>query len=147
MGERRDFITPQDENRENSMPKVVEKSPLTVFREHCEKDELVYQVDPDGKAFFYPRLTAPGTGATDLEWKVSKGMGTVYATTTLFPRGGDPYDVSLIDIDEGYRMMSRVEGIDPLEVKVGMRVKVRMFSGTDDEPVYPVFDPAEGEDE
>ena len=81
---------------------------------------------------------------TDLEWKVSKGMGTVYATTTLFPRGGNPYDVSLIDLDEGYRMMSRVEGIDPLEVKVGMRVKVRMVPGTDDEPVHPVFDPAEG---
>ena len=41
-------------------------------------------------------------------------------------------------------MMSRVEGIDPLEVKVGMRVKVRMVPGTDDEPVHPVFDPAEG---
>ena len=97
----------------------MEKSPLAVFREHCEKGELAYQVDPDGKPFFYPRLTAPGTGATDLVWKVSKGMGTVYATTTLFPRGGNPYDVSLIDLDEGYRMMSRVEGIDPLEVKVG----------------------------
>ena len=56
-------------------------------------------------------------------------MGTVYATTTLFPRGGDPYDVSLIDLDEGYRMMSRVEGIDALDVKVGMRVKVRMVPG------------------
>ena len=126
------------------MSEAVEKSPLAVFREHCEKGELAYQIDPDDKAFFYPRLTAPGTGATDLEWKVSKGMGTVYATTTLFPRGGNPYDVSLIDLDEGYRMMSRVEGIDPLEVKVGMRVKVRMVPGTDDEPVHPVFDPAEG---
>ncbi len=125
------------------MLEAAEKSPLAIFREHCEKGELVYQVDPDGNGFFYPRLTAPGTGATDLKWRVSQGLGTVYATTTLFPRGGDPYDVSLIDLDEGYRMMSRVEGIDPLDVKVGMRVKVRMVPGTENEPIYPVFDLAE----
>ena len=125
------------------MLEAAEKSPLAIFREHCEKGELAYQVDPDGNVFFYPRLTAPGSGATDLEWKVSQGLGTVYATTTLFPRGSDPYDVSLIDLDEGYRMMSRVEGIDPLNVKVGMRVKVRMILGTENEPIYPVFDLAE----
>ena len=41
-------------------------------------------------------------------------------------------------------MMSRVEGIDPLEVKIGMRVKVRMIPGRDDEASYPVFELAEG---
>jgi len=120
------------------MSKPAEKSPLTIFREHCEKGELAYQV-AGGKPFFYPRLAAPGSGSTDLEWKVSNGLGTVYATTTLFPRGDDPYDVSLIDLDEGFRMMSRVEGVDSLEVKIGMRVKVRMVTGSDDTAPYPVF--------
>jgi uncharacterized OB-fold protein len=126
------------------MSEAAEKSPLAIFREHCDKGELAYQTGPDGTAIYYPRVMAPGTGSTDLQWKVSKGLGTVYATTTLFPRGADPYDVSLIDLDEGYRMMSRVEGIDPLEVKIGMRVKVRMVPATDKEASYPVFDPAEG---
>ncbi len=125
------------------MSEPAEKSPLAIFREHCDRGDLAYQVS-GGKAFFYPRLTAPGTGSTDIDWKVSEGLGTVYSTTTLFPRGADPYDVSLIDLDEGFRMMSRVEGIDPLEVKIGMRVKVRMIPGRDDEAPYPVFDLAEG---
>lgn len=120
------------------MSNPAEKSPLTIFREHCEKGELAYQV-AGGKPFFYPRLAAPGSGSTDFEWKVSDGLGTIYATTTLFPRGDDPYDVSLIDLDEGFRMMSRVEGIDPLEVKIGMRVKVRMVSESEDTATYPVF--------
>ncbi len=120
----------------------VEKSPLTIFREHCEKGELAYQVAV-GKPIFYPRLAAPGSGSTELEWKVSSGLGTVYATTTLFPRGDDPYDVSLIDLDDGFRMMSRVEGIDPLKVKIGMRVKVRMVCGNDDTAPYPVFQVSE----
>ena len=125
------------------MSERAETSPLAVFREYCDKGDLAYQVTEDGTAVFYPRLVAPKTGGA-LEWKVSKGLGTVYATTTLHPRNGEPYDVSMIDLDEGFRMMSRVENIDPADVKIGMRVKVRMIPGTDDQPVYPVFDPVEG---
>lgn len=124
------------------MSERAETSPLAVFREYCEKGDLAYQVTEDGTAVFYPRLVAPKDGGA-LEWKVSKGLGTVYATTTLHPRNGEPYDVSMVDLDEGFRMMSRIENIDPSEVKIGMRVKVRMIPGTDDQPVYPVFDPVE----
>ena len=127
------------------MSESLEKSPLAIFRSYCDKGQLAYQVS-DEKAFFYPRLIAPGTGSTDFTWEVSKGMGTVYATTTLFPRGGKPYDVSIIDLDEGFRMMSRVEGIDPLEVEIGTRVKVRMIPSSEDQPAYPVFDIVEGEE-
>jgi hypothetical protein len=31
-----------------------------------------------------------------------------------------------------------------MDVTVGMRVKVRMVPGTEEQPIYPVFDPAEG---
>ena len=113
-----------------------------MFQEHCKRGELAYQVDAHGNAVFYPRLAAPGSGGA-LEWRVSAGLGTVYATTTLHPRSGEPYDVSLIDVDEGFRMMSRVEGISPSEVRIGMRVKVRMAPGSDEQPPYPVFTPLE----
>ena len=39
--------------------------------------------------------------------------------------GGD-YDVSLIDLQEGVRLMSRVEEIDPAAVRIGMDVKARI---------------------
>jgi uncharacterized OB-fold protein len=121
------------------------KSPLAKFHEHCEKGELAYQVNPeDGSAVFYPRAVAPGTAKPNLEWRVSKGVGTVYATTTMHRRGEDPYDISMIELDEGFRMMSRVESVDPMDVKIGMRVKVRMIPASDKEPIYPVFDPVEG---
>lgn len=121
------------------------QSPLAIFQDHCEKGELAYQVDPaTGQAVFYPRTVAPGTAQPNLEWRVSAGLGTVYATTTMHRRGEDPYDISMIELDEGFRMMSRVESIDPDAVAVGMRVKVRMVPATEDSPIYPVFDPAEG---
>ena len=124
------------------MSDAVERAPLAVFQDHCRRGELAYQVDAAGNAVFYPRVAAPGSGG-ELDWRISAGLGTVYATTTLHPRGGDPYDVSLIDVDEGFRMMSRVEGIDPRAVRIGMRVRVRMAAGSDEQPPYPVFTPLE----
>jgi uncharacterized OB-fold protein len=70
-------------------------------------------------------------------------MGTVHATTVVFPQQGEPYNVALIDIDEGFRMMSRVEDIAPLDVKIGMRVRFRVHKAEGDDPPYPVFTPAE----
>src|ERR1700677_3345316 len=66
------------------------------------------------------------TYIADLEWRVSKGLGSVHATTVVFPQQGAPYNVALIDVDEGFRMMSRVEDIAPLDVRIGMRVKFRV---------------------
>ncbi len=120
-------------------------SPLALYLQHLEKGELAYQFSPEAKAaVFYPRVICPFTGSENLEGRVSKGMGTVYATTVVYPQNGDPYNVALIDVDEGYRMMSRVEEIDPLEVRIGMRVKFRVRAAEGDEPPYPVFTPADG---
>jgi uncharacterized OB-fold protein len=51
--------------------------------------------------------------------------------------------VALIDCDEGFRLMSRVEGIDPMQVKIGQRVRFRVHRPGGDDPPYPVFVPAE----
>ena len=76
-----------------------------------------------------------------LEWRVASGLGTVYATTVTHPAQGEPYNVALIDCDEGFRLMSRVEDIDPMRVSIGMRVRFRIHKPGGDEPAYPVFTP------
>ncbi len=127
------------------MDERAQSSPYGTFVEYCRKGQLAYQVcKDDGKPVFFPRLIAPGSGSTNLEWQVSKGTGTVHATTVVYTKDAAPYNVALIDMDEGFRMMSRVEDIDPLEVKIGMRVAVRMHPGDDKQPPYPVFTPLGG---
>lgn len=127
------------------MDEKLQASPYGAFIEYCRKGELAYQYSrDDGKAVFFPRVIAPVSGSTNLEWRVSKGLGTVYATSTVHSRDGAQYNVALIDVDEGFRMMSRVEDIDSMAVKIGMRVKVRMHPGDDKQPPYPVFVPAGG---
>jgi hypothetical protein len=120
-------------------------SPLGAYLEHLAKGELAYQFSPDANAaVFYPRVICPFTGSDNLQWRVSKGMGVVHATTVVTPQKGDPYNVALIDVDEGFRMMSRVEEIPPLDVRIGMRVRFRVHAADGDEPAYPVFTPAAG---
>ena len=123
-------------------------SPLATYNAHLAKGELAYQFSPDAnRAVFFPRVLCPYTGGDKLEWRVSKGRGTVYATTIVHPAEGAPFNVALIDCDEGFRLMSRVEDIAPAEVRIGQRVRFRMHRPGGDEPPIPVFvpvlDPAE----
>jgi len=118
-------------------------SPLSEYLQHLERGELAYQFSPEANAaIFYPRVICPITGSDKLEWRISQGIGTVHATTVVYPQKGDPYNVALIDMDEGFRLMSRVEDIAPLDVRIGMRVKFRVYPAEGDEPPYPVFTPA-----
>jgi uncharacterized OB-fold protein len=94
-----------------------------------------------GAYVFYPRVAAPGTGALDLQWVPASGRGTVYATTVVRPRPPQaPYNVALIDLDEGARMMSRVESVSPEAVYIGMRVQARIATPNEQAPCV-VFDP------
>lgn len=98
----------------------MDASPGARFAALWREGKLAYQWDPaTASAVFYPRV---GAG---LEWRVSEGAGTVYATTVMRRRGEAPANLALIDLDEGFRMMSRVEGIAPEAVAIGMRVRVR----------------------
>ena len=86
----------------------MEQSTLAIYQAHLDKGELAYQWSPAaGRAVFYPRVLCPFTGSTALEWRIASGLGTVYATTVTHPAQGAPYNVALIDCDEGFRLMSR----------------------------------------
>lgn len=89
---------------------------------------------------FYPRLCCPYCHSERLAWRQPSGLATVYATTTVRrPVGGD-YNVCLVDLDEGPRLMSTVVDIAPGEVRIGQRVRARVQR--DAEGALLVFSPA-----
>lgn len=75
---------------------------------------------------FYPRELCPHCGSPALQWVAPTGAGTVHAVTVVRrkPDAGGDYNVTLVDLDEGVRMMSRVEGEEP--VRIGERVYARV---------------------
>ena len=82
------------------------------------------------KFFFHPRVAFRGTGERDLEWVEASGIGTVHSTTCnrRLPEKGGDFNLSLITLDEGPRMMARVEGTEPDKVEIGQKVKARISS-------------------
>ena len=103
--------------------------PEATFKAHLAEGRFMIQRSAStGKYVFYPRVIAPSTGEADLEWVEASGEGTVYATTLTRRRaeqGGD-YNIALIDLDEGPRMMSRVVGVAPEAVTIGMKVRAKI---------------------
>ena len=82
------------------------------------------------KFFFHPRVAFPGSGERDLEWVEASGNGVVYSSSCnrRLPEKGGDFNLSLITLEEGPRMMARVEGVDPDKVEIGQKVKARISS-------------------
>jgi hypothetical protein len=116
---------------------------------HPEQDFLAYlqagrfmlqRSRQSGRYIFYPRVAEPGTGSTDLEWVEASGVGTVYSTTVIRQKPPTPsYNLALVELAEGPRMMSRVEGVAPEKVRIGMRVSAKIIR-ENDAPLL-VFEP------
>ena len=93
---------------------------------------------------YYPRESCTHCGSAAMEWKAPSGMGTVHAVTTVRrkPTEGGDLNVSLVDLDEGVRLMSRVDNLPPAAVRIGQRVKARVQ--VKDGHGLVVFDAAQG---
>lgn len=121
---------------------MAETGPDRAFFDYLRQGRFMIQrATSDGRHVFYPRAVAPGDGAP-LEWVEASGLGCVYSTTIVRKKPPEPsYNVALIDLAEGPRMMSRVEGVAPENVKIGMAVKARI--DTSGEEPFIVFTPAD----
>ena len=79
------------------------------------------------RAFYYPRVAEPGTGSQDLEWFQPSGRGTVYSTTVVRVKPpAEPYNVALVDLEEGPRVTTRVVGIPATDVRIGLKVRAHI---------------------
>lgn len=99
------------------------------YQDALDRGQFLIQRCADcGAAVFFPRERCPHCGSLRLAWQPARGDGTVHAVTTVRrkPEAGGDHNVSLIELDEGVRMMSRVEGLPPDEVRIGLRVQARV---------------------
>ena len=121
------------------------------FWEATKRHELTYQTcDKCNVVVFYPRRHCPACGSGELTQRSSKGQGSVYTFSVVmqsrhpaFAELG-PYAVAYVDLDEGFRIMTNIVGInDPTkDIHCGMRVKLRWEDQGEGELSLPMFEPA-----
>ncbi|MET0936743.1 MAG: OB-fold domain-containing protein [Luteibacter sp.] len=115
--------------------------PEKEYLDYLAKGQFMIQEETrSGTCIFPPRMAEPGTGLTTLAWRKASGIGTVYSSTTIHPRApAKPYNLALIDLAEGPRMMCRVDGITPADVFIGLKVVAKIVA--EDGGAVLVFEP------
>ena len=121
------------------------------FWEATKRHELTYQTcNACNTVIFYPRSHCTRCGSGDLARRVSQGAGAVYTFTVImqsrhpaFAELG-PYAVAYVDLDEGFRIMTNIVGVqDPIrDIQCGMRVKLRWHDQGEGQIALPMFEPA-----
>ena len=98
-----------------------------------------------GKFHFYPKPVCPHCASPRIAWAEASGRGAVYSHSTVHrapsPAFKDdlPYVIAIVKTDEGPHLLSRIVGMVPGNVKIGMRIRVKMQVKGDS--ALPVFEP------
>jgi uncharacterized OB-fold protein len=116
-------------------------SPIAVYQRRLAEGVLAFQRDVDGNAVFPPRVLAPHHNPRSLTWHESCGTGVIYSVSRLHERGQSSRHLALVDLDEGFRMLSEIIATTRVP-EIGDRVKVRIDRG-DGTDVAPYFEKVE----
>lgn len=121
---------------------MTQTPPTAAYFNYVNEGRFMLQHSPStGEWVYYPRVIGPKTGAADLEWAEPSGKGTVYATTVKRQKPPTPdINMAIVELDEGPRMLTHVQGIPAQDVRIGMRVRAKIVDGLDDNKIV-VFEP------
>lgn len=97
------------------------------------------------RAFFPPHLACPHCRVTSWSWVESAGRGEIYSFSVVHraPQPGftPPYVIAVVDLDEGFELMTNIVESASAEVRIGQRVRVAWHEEGD--AVLPMFVPDE----
>ncbi|MGH0036978.1 MAG: Zn-ribbon domain-containing OB-fold protein [Myxococcota bacterium] len=121
-------------------------TPTALSRPHwegCKEGKLrVQRCTACGTHVFIPQPICTACQSDTLQWVESTGQGTVYSYTIVHrpprPEFEAPYIVAIVELEEGWFMLTNLVGCEPGEVSVGMRVSVE-FEERSEEISLPVF--------
>lgn len=130
---------------EKPLPRPTEDS--APFWAAAHKGELRMQkCGGCGHVRFPPALLCPRCLSEDAEWVQLSGRGTVYSWIVVHQsqhpafNSDTPYNVAIVELDEGPRMHTRIVGCDNDEISIGMPVEV-VFEPVSDDTSLVYFKP------
>ncbi len=89
---------------------------------------VIQRCRQDGHFEWTPQFACSRCHSETLEWSLVSGAGTVYSFSIVMrPATRDlsvPYIVAIVELAEGPRMLTRLRGVAPKEVRISMPVQV-----------------------
>jgi uncharacterized protein len=138
-------MTMPDTSRSKPLPVITEES--RPFWEGCRQGKLLLQYcDRCQQYQFYPRLYCMQCGAENPRWVEASGRGVIYSYTIIQQNkspefaNDTPYNVAIVQLEEGPRMLSNIVDIVPAELRVELPVIV-VFDRVTDTISLPRFRP------
>jgi len=117
------------------------------FWEHLRRHELVIQRCRECRAYrHHPRPMCPECHSLAFEWAPMSGRGEVYTYALVhhllhpFWAGRTPYNVVLVELEEGVRIVSNLVECPNEEIRIGMPVTV-VWEDVSEEISLPMFKP------
>jgi uncharacterized OB-fold protein len=113
--------------------------------EGCRNGELLVQVCSDCQAYVFPPEEAcTRCLSTHLVWSRSSGLGRIHTYTIVWrsqqPSFHTPYVPAVVELEEGWYMLTNIVGSRPEDVQIGLLVEVT-FEQVSDEIALPKFRP------
>ena len=114
------------------------------FWDACRQGRfLVRHCNACGRDYFYPRPFCPHCSSRDIEWFTASGRGTLHTYVISHrPAPGFqdyvPYVAAIVELDEGPRVMTNIEGTPFDQLRIGATVEVDWKPISDDVTI-PVF--------
>jgi hypothetical protein len=99
---------------------------------------LIKHCNACGDDHFYPRPFCPTCWSDDVAWKEASGRATLYTYSVVhvndLPPFGErvPYVAAVVDLEEGPRVMTNIEGVELADLHVGMPLVVDFRPISDD---------------
>ena len=115
------------------------------FWDSCKAQAMALQQCASCGRFRYPpRLVCPHCLSEEARWTPVSGRGQVYLSLVMYRsygpawEGDVPYNLAMVELDEGVRLWSNVVGCPPEEVQIGDRVEV-VYDAVTPEVTLPRF--------
>jgi uncharacterized OB-fold protein len=111
------------------LPVVTEEN--RPFWEGCRQGKLLLQYcDQCQQHQFYPRLYCMHCGSSNVRWVSASGRGVIYSYTVIHQNKSPefvqdtPYNVVVVQLAEGPRLMSTIVETDLAELRIDLPVTV-----------------------
>ncbi|OBA54302.1 hypothetical protein A5780_26005 [Nocardia sp. 852002-20019_SCH5090214] len=120
------------------------------FWEAARNHRLIRPVCDDcDRSFFTPQLICPHCLGERWNYRISIGRGFVYSSTRVHrspsPALPAPYELAIVEIDEGWHMLANIVATGPAPTPIGTRVEVTWLE-VDEHWTLPAFQTTDIED-